>query len=98
LYDIALDNFEKPNLSGVLGILGNTTSKLDSIKLQKHDPRNAVSTLNLTQPQPEPLIVHPGIVICMLQLLASIEHEAEMEKSTSLQVYLSEVIKSLMRR
>lgn len=98
LYDIALDNFDKPNLSGVVGITSpNLTRQHSNNKSLKTDPRSAVSSLNLTQPLPEPFIVHPGIVICMLQLLPSIEHEVDSVKGASLQLYLAEVIKSLVR-
>lgn len=98
LYDLALDNFDKPNLSGVLNITITNQAKQENInKLQKLDPRVAVSSLNLTQPLPEPLIVHPGIVICMLQLLPSIEHDTEVTKGSCLQLYLAEVVKSLVR-
>lgn len=97
LYDLVLDNFDKPNLSGVLNISITNQSKPEVSKLQKLDPRVAVSSLNLTQPLPEPLIVHPGIVICMLQLLPSVEHEVEVIRGQCLQLYLAEVIKSLVR-
>lgn len=97
LYDLVLDNFDKPNLSGVLNISITNQSKPEVSKLQKLDPRVAVSSLNLTQPLPEPLIVHPGIVICMLQLLPSVEHETEVIRGQCLQLYLAEVIKSLVR-
>lgn len=98
LYDIALDNFDKPNLSGVVGITSPSLSRQHSNnKSLKTDPRSAVSSLNLTQPLPEPFIVHPGIVICMLQLLPSVEHEVDPVKGASLQLYLAEVIKSLVR-
>lgn len=97
LYDLVLDNYEKPNLSGVMNISLTNQSKPEVSKLQKLDPRIAVSSLNLTQPLPEPLIVHPGIVICMLQLLPSVEHENEPVRGQCLQLYLAEVIKSLVR-
>ncbi len=97
LYDLVLDNYEKANLSGVLNISLNQQSKPESNKLSKLDPRIAVSSLNLTQPLPEPIIVHPGIVICMLQLLPSVEHDTEIVKGQFLQCYLAEVIKSLVR-
>lgn len=98
LYDIALDNFDKPNLSGVINITSPNLPTQTNIKPQpKSDPRSVVSTLNLTQPLPEPLIVHPGVVICMLQLLPSVEHMDELSKSLSLQIYLAEVVKSLVR-
>lgn len=95
LYDIALDNFDKPNLSGVINLTAtnNATNTAKNIS----DPRSVVSTLNLTQPQPEPQIVHPGVVICMVQLLPSVEHGREPVKGLNLQEYLSDVIKSLVR-
>lgn len=104
LYDIALDNFDKPNLSGVINIATpNLTIGQHGVKAipttpgSSSDPRSVVSTLNLTQPLPEPLIVHPGVVICMLQLLPSVEHEENPSDAMALQIYLSEVIKSLVR-
>lgn len=99
LYDIALDNFDKPNLSGLANItpsIASTTATTPN-QLASKDPRSSVSSLNLTQPLPEPLIVHPSVVICMLQLLPSVEHETECEKALGLQMYLSDVLKSLVR-
>lgn len=98
LYDIALDNFDKPNLSGLANIASNQSSNNQQAnKIQPKDPRSSVSTLNLIQPLPEPLIVHPSVVICMLQLLPSIEHSTECEKALALQIYLADVLKSLVR-
>lgn len=99
LYDIALDNFEKPNLSGVLNLnaSNNASIPIKAISQGVPDPRSGVSTLNLTQPLPEPQIVHPGVVICMLQLLPSVEHANHSAHGLNLQVYLSDVIKSLVR-
>lgn len=100
LYDIALDNFDKPNLSGLSSIstqvvptqsqnLSNTNQP------SKESRRSIVSSLNLTQPQPEPMIVHPSVVICMLQLLPSIQHNSECEIALTLQMHLADVLKSL---
>lgn len=115
LYDICLDNFDKPNLSGVLNITSannggtgvSTINLSTSIEQQQQkcvtsgsnggDPRSVVSTLNLVQPLPDPLIVHPGVVICMFQLLPSVEHACYPEAALSLQKYLAEVIKTLVR-
>lgn len=96
LYDIALDNFDKPNLSGLASIMPNLATA-GANKPNSKDPRSVVSSLNLTQPLPEPLIVHSSVVICMLQLLPSIEHEGAMDKALALQMYLSDVLKSLVR-
>jgi hypothetical protein len=39
--------------------------------------RAAVNSLNLTPPAPDPIIVHPGVVVAMLHLLPSIYHVQE---------------------
>lgn len=104
MYDIALDNFEKPNMTGIGSIhIGSNGANKKAVasdsQASKSDPRSQVSSLNLTQPLPEPLIVHPGVVICMLQLLPSIQADdsSNASESLSLQIYLGEVIKSLVR-
>lgn len=108
LYDIALDNFEKPNMAGIgsINVGSNSTNNNNKPNANtatasdgKPDPRSLVSSLNLTQPAPEPLVVHPGVVICMLQLLPSIQSDdgAHANEALSLQIYLSEVIRSLVR-
>lgn len=93
LYSIALDNFETPNLAGVISLFSDTHTRSPSKELPPAHPNQ----LNLTQPTPEPRIVHPGVVLCMLQLLPSIEHETSGMLALNLQVYLSEIIKSLVR-
>lgn len=95
LYDITLDNFDKPNLSGLASVTASSASQ--SPAQPSKDPRSSVSSLNLTTPQPEPMIVHPSVVICMLQLLPSIEHETAGNTALSLQMYLADVLKSLVR-
>ncbi|XP_055847784.1 WD repeat and FYVE domain-containing protein 3 [Episyrphus balteatus] len=93
LYSIALDNFEQPNLNGVINLFVDQTLRSPSQELPTQHP----NLLNLSQPNPEPRIVHPGVVICMLQLLPSVGHSKEQGKAMNLQVYLSEIIKSLVR-
>lgn len=97
LYDCALDNFEKPNLSGIVNIATNILGT-PVAPVVGTDPRHSLPALNLGQPVPEPLIVHPGIVTCMLQLLPTVESETEPRKGLVLQFYLAEVLKSLVRR
>lgn len=97
LYDCALDNFEKPNLSGVVNIATNILGTVVP-PVVGNDPRHSLPALNLGQPVPEPLIVHPGVVTCMLQLLPSVESEVEPRMGIALQLYLAEVLKSLVRR
>lgn len=104
LYDIALDNFDKPpnmaasslNITSSSSVTTSTSSS-STPAASSGDPRSAVSTLNLVQPLPEPLIVHPGIVCCMLQLLPAVEHAGRPRAARRLQCYLAEVIKSLVR-
>lgn len=96
LYDIALDNFDKPNLSGLTSVTTNSTLQSPSTaSIPSKDPRSSVSSLNLTQPQPEPMIVHPSVVICMLQLLPSVKNGTD--AGLILQMYLADVLKSLVR-
>lgn len=98
LYDIALDNFDRPNLSGLASITSVISNQSNASQpLNNNNPRSSVSSLNLTQPQPEPMIVHPSVIICMLQLLPSIEHQTEPEIAINLQTYLADVLKSLVR-
>lgn len=97
LYDITLDNFDKPNLSGLASVTTNSSQSQSLSSQPSKDPRSSVSSLNLTQPQPEPMIVHPSVVICMLQLLPSIEHDTANQTALALQMYLADVLKSLVR-
>ncbi|KAF7990932.1 hypothetical protein HCN44_000737 [Aphidius gifuensis] len=101
LYDVALDAFDKPNYPSI-----NTKSpshKQSSFDNQKSldspnsGKRSTVNSLNLNPPIPEPVIVHPGIVIGMLHLVPSIYDNKNSEYSIALQIYIAEVIKSLVR-
>lgn len=101
LYDIALDNFDRPNLSGLASltsVIAGQSNAMQPIPTNPlKDPRSSVSSLNLTQPQPEPMIVHPSVIICMLQLLPAVEHGAEPAVALNLQMYLADVLKSVVR-
>lgn len=98
LYDITLDNFDKPNLSGLASATTNSASQAQTpTSSNQSKDRSSVSSLNLTQPQPEPIIVHPSVVICMLQLLPSVEHDTASDIALTLQMYLADVLKSLVR-
>ncbi|KAJ4438847.1 hypothetical protein ANN_14800 [Periplaneta americana] len=80
---------------GVPKIIFHVSHKLlDSPGIGK---RAAVNSLNLTPPAPDPIIVHPGVVVAMLHLLPSIYHSQETQVSLTLQMYASEVLKSLVR-
>lgn len=101
MYDMSLDAFDKPNLTGS-GIKSPSyqqysTEHEKSFELPGWEKRSNAISINLTLPVPESIIVHPGVVIGMLHLLPSISDKTEFESSLSLQVYASEVIRSLVR-
>ncbi|XP_051170147.1 WD repeat and FYVE domain-containing protein 3 [Leptopilina boulardi] len=101
LYDVALDAFDKPNLAGVG--MRSPSHRQSSIEHPKYvdsplaAKRSTANSLNLSPPTPEPIVVHPGIVIGMLHLLPSIINESQPEIALALQLYVAEVIKSLVR-
>ncbi|XP_043271793.1 WD repeat and FYVE domain-containing protein 3 isoform X2 [Venturia canescens] len=101
LYDVALDAFDKPNLAAVG--MRSPCHKQTSVEQQKSldspgsGKRSSVNSLNLNPPTPEPVIVHPGIVVGMLHLLPSINYQKNPEVALALQIYVAEVIKSLVR-
>ncbi|KAF5299222.1 hypothetical protein FQA39_LY02395 [Lamprigera yunnana] len=100
LYDITLDLFDKPNLSsGILHMKASALSKSVhdiSNANGNNGKRSAVNTLNLNPPTPDPIIVHPGIVVAMLKLLPCIKSK-DMDIALRLQQYVAEIIKSLVR-
>uniref|UniRef100_A0A1B6CRC4 Uncharacterized protein n=1 Tax=Clastoptera arizonana TaxID=38151 RepID=A0A1B6CRC4_9HEMI len=98
LYDVALDAYDKPNQTNFV-TLKSPQKKKD---IEKKTPMETtsgkrVSSLNLTPPAPDPVVVHAGVVIAILQLLPSIQHVEEVQLSLTLQLYIAEVIKSLVR-
>ncbi|KAK9884773.1 hypothetical protein WA026_009003 [Henosepilachna vigintioctopunctata] len=99
LYDLALDLYDKPN-SGVLTIKSPSLSRQSSCEPQLNgngnNKRSNISSLNLSPPVPDPIIVHPGVVVAMLQLLPCIVDE-NLDCCLSLQLLLAEIIKSLVR-
>ncbi|XP_055601256.1 WD repeat and FYVE domain-containing protein 3 [Uranotaenia lowii] len=101
LYNIVLDNFEVSSLS-TFSSLGNqpkTPTKLENMTetLPEHSKSPVLAPINLTPFQSEPIIVHPGIVLCMLQLLPGVGHDQNIKKGFALQYYLAEILKSLVR-
>lgn len=77
LYDVALDAFDKPGFStNVLSIKSPSLSRQISNEQTNNSfsgKRSAVNSLNLSPPTPDPIIVHPGVVVAVLQLLPSIQ-------------------------
>ncbi|XP_071644042.1 WD repeat and FYVE domain-containing protein 3 isoform X2 [Temnothorax longispinosus] len=59
--------------------------------------RYIINSLNLSPPAPEPIVVHPGIVVGMLHLLPSISEPSNPQMALALQLYVAEIIKSLVR-
>ena len=87
LYDMALDSFDKPNLAQQVAPCSpsrrqQTHSLSSSNSTEDEEPvtRTSPSSLNLNAaPTPEPIVVHPGLVIAILHLLPSIEHETNVK-------------------
>jgi hypothetical protein len=99
LHDVALDAFDKPNLAGMgMKSPSHKQSRVEQQKsLDSIGKRSNVNSLNLTPTAPEPIIVHPGVVVGMLHLIPSVFDEADPELALSLQTYIAEIIKSLVR-
>ena len=87
----------RTELAGRLEHIDHNQLKLEVNKFQKFDLRVPGSSLDLAQPVSNSLIAHPCIVICMLQLLLSVEDDVEGVRGQCLQLNLSEVINSLVR-
>ncbi|KMR04720.1 wd repeat and fyve domain-containing protein 3 [Lasius niger] len=101
LYDVALDSFDKPNLANV-GVR-SPSHKQNSVEQQRSfdspgsSKRCIINSLNLSPPAPEPIVVHPGIVVGMLHLLPSISESSNPQMALALQLYVAEIVKSLVR-
>ncbi|XP_046688079.1 WD repeat and FYVE domain-containing protein 3-like [Homalodisca vitripennis] len=99
LYNIALDTYDKPNQNVVS--FKSPSHKRQNIESQRslESPSSGrrINSLNLTPPAPDPVVVHSGVVIAMLQLIPSIQDLEETQQSLTLQVYMTEVVKSLVR-
>ncbi|XP_019753468.2 WD repeat and FYVE domain-containing protein 3 isoform X1 [Dendroctonus ponderosae] len=102
MYDLALDLYDRANMNTAMyAIKSPPLSREQSLTQGDSDgavknKRTSVNSLNFNPPSPEPIIVHPGVVICMYQLLPCIQ-DKDFETHLSLQLYLAEVIKSLVR-
>jgi len=73
LYSIALDNFESPNLNGIITLFSDPPALLRSPSKELAAPVHP-SQLNLTQPSPEPRIVHPGVDLNELEEHPNLVH------------------------
>nr|XP_037269371.1 WD repeat and FYVE domain-containing protein 3-like isoform X4 [Rhipicephalus microplus] len=109
LYDMALDSFDKPMALTKLVTCPPTlhctveVPKKPSETTGKGSPqakKPVLATLNLSAPSPDPLIVHPGVVVAMLHLVPSIADGNDsqwLQIELTLQLYLAEVLRSLVR-
>jgi WD repeat and FYVE domain-containing protein 3 len=96
LYDLALDLYDKvtPNSHSNIATF-NIRSPRRQIE-ETSSSKKAISSLNLTLSPTDPIIVHPGVVVAMLHLLPSIQNN-DLYFALTLQVYCSEILKSLVR-
>ncbi|XP_039275905.1 WD repeat and FYVE domain-containing protein 3 [Nilaparvata lugens] len=99
LYDVALDSYDKPNSSTVVSFKSPSHKRNMETQKSLESPCSGrrVNTLNLTPPVPDPIVVHPGVVIAILHLLPSIQHSSQTQLTLTLQLYAAEVVKSLVR-
>ncbi|XP_025205063.1 WD repeat and FYVE domain-containing protein 3 [Melanaphis sacchari] len=100
LYDVALDLYDKQNNTTVVSFKSPAHRRYSEVATKPLDCQNNNRRgiqLNLTPPAPDPIIVHAGVVIAMLQLLPSIYNPLAPKLSLTLQVYIGEVIRSLVR-
>lgn len=98
LYDVALDLFDKPHINAGQLTKSPSLSRQPSTEpnINNCGKRSAVNSLNLNPPTPDPIIVHPGVVVAMLQLLPCIK-SVDVQHTLALQFYVAEIIKSLVR-
>ncbi|XP_046392591.1 WD repeat and FYVE domain-containing protein 3 isoform X2 [Ischnura elegans] len=101
LYDVALDAYDKPNMATVIS-LKSPSHRRQQVDTQKSldspsGKRAAVTSLNLTPPVPDPIIVHPGVAVAILHLIPSIQNTEQRQQALTLQVCAAEVLKSLVR-
>ncbi|CAM1304230.1 WDFY3 (predicted) [Pycnogonum litorale] len=107
LYDMALDAYDKLTPSSAT-VTESPRKRVLSDSTDKHQrclsregrsgsppvfKRTHVSLLNLNPPSPDPVIVHPTVVVTILRLLPGIEHQM----AVTLQCYTAEMLKSLVR-
>ncbi|XP_043246907.1 WD repeat and FYVE domain-containing protein 3-like, partial [Amphibalanus amphitrite] len=96
LYDMALDSFDKPAMAAAVSS-GGARRQEEQQESAGTGKRRAPTGLNLSPPPPEPMIVHAGVVVELLHLLPAIHHPQQRQMAVTLQVYLAEILKSLMR-
>ncbi|KAL1139731.1 hypothetical protein AAG570_006709 [Ranatra chinensis] len=99
LYDVAVDAYDKPNHAALLSFKSPSHKRSVESQRSLESPSSGrrVNSLNLTPPTPDPIVVHPGVVIAIFHLLPSINHPEHSQLSLRLQQYCAEIVKSLVR-
>ena len=92
LYDLAVDSYDRaqtlPAICCTKSLQPGRTSGDGTIRR----PLNLVN-----QQQPEPILVHPGVVLAMFQLIPAVWTDRDVQGSIALQLLLADVIQSLTR-
>lgn len=101
LYDVALDVYDKPNATAIISFKSPSHRNRNSIEpqrsLESPSGTRRVNSLNLTPPPPDPVVVHPGVVLAIWRLLPSIHHNEHSQVALTLQLFAAEILKSLVR-
>lgn len=75
LYDLAIDSYDRSQTLPVCCTVTTSCSKMGGLTSSKSNDGTIRRPLNLTPVntlQPDPILVHPGVVLAMFQLLPSI--------------------------
>ena len=97
LYDMALDNYDNRTRSRVSSKSSLLVAPAPAADLT--EKRKSIGRLDLSPVKPEPVIVHPSIVVMLLRLLPHAFYPAENEAlSLALQLHLAETVRSLLRQ
>ena len=101
MYDLAVDNYKMrarsscstPSVKSQCSISQDSQASSPGTPNQK----KKITSLNLFPKQPEPVLVHAGVVVSMLKLIPFLFHFEKEEESLSLQLFAAETVKSLLR-
>ncbi|KAF6208270.1 hypothetical protein GE061_016724 [Apolygus lucorum] len=97
MYDVAVDAYDKPNPPNMLFKSPSHKHIEGQKSLESPNSNRRITSLNLTPPAPDPIVVHSGVVISIFHLLPSIYHPEISKQSIELQMYCAEIVKSLVR-
>uniref|UniRef100_T1IS53 WD repeat and FYVE domain-containing protein 3 n=1 Tax=Strigamia maritima TaxID=126957 RepID=T1IS53_STRMM len=100
LYDMALDAFDRPDTTLNFVPISPSLKHIRSVNVDRSPGlkrRSNIQALNFSPPAPDPIIIYPEVVVGILHLLPSILHEDSDQMAFTLQLYIAEVLRSLMR-